>query len=223
MMAEVNNPVADVEGSARELCVDAAVVSMSVLSDAATRLDGVQRLMVERKAIVTPAVRDLLRERKIELAYRTASKGKPTVEIGKKGTLRLVLAAADISGSQIDALVKLLTRLPLDIERLNVAGLVEIVDELARRIGEPATIGLLLTTETAAALCLANRMKQIRALAIGEAGTLAGLNAAAKAIGANLLILDPTGRSPFALKPWIERFCQGAPRGCPEKWRGRLD
>ena len=72
------NAETDVEGSAVELVVDQAVVSLSAIAEVSGNLDGVQRLTVRQKAVVTPAVRDLLRQRKIELAFRTSSDAKPT-------------------------------------------------------------------------------------------------------------------------------------------------
>ena len=60
-------------------------------------------------------------------------------------------------------------------------------------------------------------------MAAGDAGTLAGLAASARAIGANLFDRQVGGRGPFAMKQLIDRFCQGAPRACPPQWRGRLD
>ncbi|HEX4000530.1 MAG TPA: hypothetical protein VHX65_18420 [Pirellulales bacterium] len=214
---------ADVEGSTSELVVEAAVVSLSAVFDASARLEGVRRLTVGRRAIVTPAVCDLLRQRKIEL-YRGERNAKPPQDGAKTATLRLVVGVADASNAaQFETLMKLLGRMPLAIERLAASGLLETIDELARQVAASATVGLLLTPEPAAAMCLANRLPGVRAMAAGDAGTLAALTATAREIGANLLIVDPTGRSPFAMKPWIERFCQGAPRRCPPQWRGRLD
>ena len=91
------------------------------------------------------------------------------------------------------------------------------------RIANGCAVAVLLTSEPAAAACLANRLPGVRAMTAGDAATLTALNATAQAIGANLLIVDPAGKSPFAMKQWIERFCQGAPRACPPQWRGRLD
>lgn len=214
---------ADVEGSASELSVDARVVTLSAVADASARLDGVRRLTVPRKAIVTPAVRDLLRERKIELAFGANGSEKSNASGGKSSKLRMVVGAAGANWPQLDVLMKLLARSPMAVELIPPAGLTEMIDELAKQLAAAATVGVLLTAELAAAACLANRLKGVRAMAVGDAGTLAGLSASARAIGANLLIIDPTGRSPFAIKPWIERFCQGAPRACPPQWQGRLD
>lgn len=217
---------ADVEGSAVEICVDGAVVSLSAIAELTARLDGVRRLMVRRKAVVTPAVRDWLRQNKIELAFRTDAGSEATNESGtsnhRTAAAQLIVGVSATSYSQLDLLFKLLAPASPAVERLAPIELVNAIDELARRLASPATVGLLLTSEPAVAVCMSNRLAGVRAMAAGDAGTLAALGATARAIGANLLIVDPAGRGPFALKQLIDRFCQGAPRPCPPKWRERL-
>ncbi len=214
---------AEVEGSAVEINIDGAVVSLSAIVELSVKLDGVRRLTVRRKAVVTPAVRDLLRQRKIELAYRADSEAVKKNEIHASAAPRLIVGVAGASNLQVDLLLKLLARASVAIQRLVPAGLLETIDELAHHLAEPAAIGLLLTAEPAAAVCLSNRLAGVRAMAAGDAGTLTALGATAQAIGANLLIVDPAGRGPFAMKQLIDRFCQGTPRTCPPQWRGRLD
>lgn len=217
----------DVEGSAVELVVDRAVVSLSAIAEVSGNLDGVQRLTVRQKAIVTPAVRDLLRQQKIELAYRANNNAKPTnrsdVSPAATAALQLFIGVAETSNTQMDLLLKLLARASFAVRRLAPAGLVATIDEFGKQLVAPTTVGVLLTSEPAAAVCLSNRLTGVRAMAAGDAGTLAALAASARAIGANLLVVDPAGRGPFAMKQLIDRFCQGAPRTCPPQWRGRLD
>jgi hypothetical protein len=54
------------------LTIDDRVVSLTTLEG---RLEGVQQLMVEPKAVVTPSVRDELRARKIELVRMSSGHG----------------------------------------------------------------------------------------------------------------------------------------------------
>jgi hypothetical protein len=214
---------ANANGSAGELNVDWAVISLSAIAELSARLDGVRRLTVRRTAVVTPAVRDLLRQRNIELAYRTDAEAKPINGTDVSAALRLIVGVAETSNLQVDLLLKLLASASIAIERLVPAGLLEMIDDLARRLASPATIAVLLTSEPAAAVCLSNRLSGVRAMAAGDASTLTALGATARAIGANLLVVDPVGRGPYAMKQLIDRFCQGAPRTCPAQWRGRLD
>jgi hypothetical protein len=217
----------DIEGSAVELVVDRAVVSLSAIAEVSTNLDGVQRLTVRQKAVVTPAVRDLLRQRKIELTYRTNNVEKPAnrseVSPAAIAALQLIVGVAETSNTQMDLLLKLLARASFAVQRLAPAGLLATIDDLAKQLAGAATVGVLLTSEPAAAVCLSNRLPGVRAMAAGDAGTLGALGASARAIGANLLIVDPAGRGVFAMKQLIDRFCQGATRACPPQWRGRLD
>jgi len=214
---------ANVENAARELNIDAAVISLSAIAELAGKLDGVRRLTVGGKAVVTPAVRDLLRHRNIELVYRTDAEAQPKNVNETSASLRLIVGVAETNNMQLDLLLKLLARASVAIQGLAPAGLLQTIDDLAKQLSAPATIGLLLTSEPAAAVCLSNRLAGLRAMAAGDAGTLTALGATARAIGANLLIVDPAGRGPFAMKQLIDRFCQGAPRTCPPQWRGRLD
>jgi hypothetical protein len=210
-----------------ELVVDQAVVSLSAIAELSGKLDGVRRLIVRRKAVVTPAVHDLLRQRQIELAYRSEVDGKPNKANETSApvidSLRLIIGVAEMNNMQLDLLLKLLARASVAIQRLASASLLPTIDDLAKQLAAPATIGLLLTSEPAAAVCLSNRLAGVRAMAAGDAGTLTALGATARAVGANLLIVDPAGRGPFAMKQLIDRFFEGAPRVCPPQWRGRLD
>jgi len=52
------------ESTGNELHLTDRVVSLAVIE---RRLDGVRRVTVEKKAVVTPAVRDELREKNVEL------------------------------------------------------------------------------------------------------------------------------------------------------------
>ncbi len=204
-MSKLKRPA---QSGSADLALDEAVVSATVLAD---RLAGVGRLMVRRGAVVTPAARDLLRERNIDLSYQTAAS-----QAGAR--TRLVVGLAD-TNCPTTTLFNLLTREPLAIEHVTATDLAAVLDELAGQLAKPMTLALLLTGESAAALCLANRLPGVRA---ATAGSIRDVVAAIAAIGINLLVLDPTGKSPFVLKQWIARFCQGGPRVCPESWRQRL-
>lgn len=120
-MAEVKAET-DVEGSAIELVVDQAVVSLSAIAEISGNLDGVQRLTVRQKAVVTPAVRDLLRQRRIELAYGTNYDAKPTkrsnASLSATAALKLIIGVAETSDTQMDLLLKLLARASFAVQRL---------------------------------------------------------------------------------------------------------
>jgi len=80
-------------------------------------------------------------------------------------------------------------------------------------------LGVLLTRHAAAGLCLANRLRGVRAVTGVEAPAVA---VATAAIGANLLVMNPLVGSFFQLKQMVTEFCRGGARPCPEVFRARL-
>ena len=191
-----------------ELTLDEAVVSAGALNG---RLDGIGRVVVRRGAVITPAARDLLRERKIDVGFRI---DKEHAAAG----VRLIVGAAETTFQPGD-LIGLLARKPLTIEQIAETEPTRVIDELARKLADPTALGLLLTAQTATALCLANRLSGVRAVSFSDNRAIA---AAVLEIGANLLVLDPSQRSRFAVKQLVERFIHGGPRTCPDRWRERL-
>ncbi len=191
-----------------ELTLDEAVVSAGALTG---RLDGIGRVVVRRGAVITPAARDVLRERKIDVSFRIDKEHAAT-------RLRLIVGAAETAFQSRD-LIGPLARNPITIEQIAETELTHVIDELARKLADPTALGLLLTAQTAAALCLANRLASVRAVAVSDSRAIA---ATVVELGANLLVLDPALRSRFATKQLVERFIHGGPRVCPQRWRERL-
>jgi hypothetical protein len=93
-------------------------------------------------------------------------------------------------------------------------------DELAAEILQPNTLGVLLSRHAAAALCLANRLRGVRAVGGIDAPAVA---AASAAVGANLLVADPRVGNFFQLKQAITEFARGGVRPCPNVFRERLE
>ena len=199
----------DGQQTAGELIVTDVVVSATAL---AGRLDGVRRVMVRPKSVITPAARDLLRERKIELACQSISMRS------SDSTTPLAIAVANTRFS-VNELIRALRNEPLAVHNLVSRGFVEMLGELTESVATRTTLGLFITDDVAAALCLANRRQGVRAAAVANA---AGAADAVRSIGANLLVVSPRGRNLFELKSLATRFCRGWPRECPEVWGGRM-
>jgi hypothetical protein len=108
-------------GSNGELLVNAPVVTML---DVSGRLDGVRRVLVPPKAIVTPAVRDELIRRGISLANADSPSGRAVA------TLRLALTT---TGTDFDpgALVAGLTRDGCKVEHTALDCLIAATEQLA--------------------------------------------------------------------------------------------
>ena len=198
-------------GGDRELVLSARVVT---LTDVEGRLDGICRVAVPARAVVTPSARDELRQRNILLTFVSASGEKPAT--GNEIKLAVVVA-----GSSFDPG---LFREMFQDEAVHVTAkhgdcLIRATDELGERLARPDTLGLLATKHTAAGLCLANRRPGVRAVAGLNATTVA---ADVAAVGANLLVVDPGNTDPFQLKQMATQFCRGGPAVCPRVFSDRL-
>jgi len=192
-----------------ELVVLSQVVTMSELEG---RLEGVRRLVVPPQAVITPSVRDELHRKRIALVY------DQPVPVPGAGSVRLVMT---VLGSRFDPgpLVRALNGDGIEVETHRTDCLVAATDQLAVEVPKPNTLGLVVSTYPAVALCLANRHEGVRAVLGIDAGTV---EAEAASVGANVLVVSPKTTSFFTMKQMISRFCRGGPRECPEALRERL-
>jgi hypothetical protein len=203
-----SKPTSCTQESGDALVVTARVVTLSELNG---RLDSIRRLHVDRKAIITPAVRDELSRRKITLDFVTPA-------CDSTGQLRLVAVA---SGKSIDpeAFFRGLSLDDVEMVRRTFDCAIESVEHLAGEVAKQNTLGLLLTRHVAAGLCLANRKPGVRAVTGADAKSVA---AAADAVGANLLLIDPSGGNLFRLRQAVTAFCSGGVRTCPDVLKKEL-
>lgn len=166
----------------------------------AGQLNGVQSVSVSRTAVVTPAARDLLKQHGIQLVRVDVAKSRAAGEV--------VLAAAE---TDYDAagLVRMLNQQAVKAERLAQCGLLTAIDELVDQVARGGRIGMLLTRQTAAALCLTNRASGVRAVLATNVETV---RTARTSFAANLLIADPRGRSAHDLASTIRACASLAPQ-----------
>lgn len=197
-----------INNQASVVTVAARVVTMREIAD---RLPTMRRLVVSHEAIVTPAVRDELLRRGIELARADAAKNQPAA-------VRLVLMT---SGTDFDptALAATLVREGFGVECSASDCLIAATESLAAELAAANSLGVLLTSHAAAGLCLANRIAGVRAIGGAAAPVVA---AAAAAVGANLLAVDPRAGNFYQLKQMISEFARGGVRACPEVFRAKL-
>jgi len=195
--------------SSGELVVFSQVVTMSELEG---RLAGVRRLIVPPQAVVTPSVRDELHRKNVALEY--------DLPVATPGTVGVRLAM-EVLGSRFDPapLVRALGSEGIEVETHRTDCLVAATDRLAGDVAKPNTLGLVVSTYPAIALCLANRHQGVRAVWGIDAGTV---DAEVASVGANVLVICPRITSFFAMKQMIGRFCRGGTRECPEALRERL-
>lgn len=171
------------------------------------------RVIVQRGTVVTPAARDWLREKKIELAWATSgiatkpqhTGGKTAVSIAKPVTRQVVLGQA-AARFDATALVRQLESRGYAVQRLAHAGLEQVARELSAAAAFDGTPAVLLTDQPWAAVVAANRNPTARAAWVRDRHeTLAAL----REMNMNLAIISVAGQSPFGivntLLPLIER------------------
>ncbi len=189
--------------------VDARVVTLESI---AGRLQGAKQLVVPPGARVTPAVRDELRRKGVALVCGSAAVGV------QKHLLRVLLMTVR---TQYDpaALVRTLVQAGSQVQTETSDCMIAATDKLAAAVASGRSLGLLVSRHTGAGLCLANRHAGVRAvLATGVSSTAA----AVVAVGANLLVFDPTLGTAYEKIRIVRDFCLGGIRSCPEALKERL-
>jgi len=177
---------------ANELSLDVRVVS---LAEVQGRLSDIARVSVAERAIVTPAVRDLLREKKVGLVRRAAG-----VKIAGASVARTIVVAAAGTKADVGGLVRDLRSEGCKVEQLAQAGLVGAVRELGDEVAKSGAVGLLITEEPEAALIALNRRSGVRAVGGDD---LAAIDRAAKAVGANAFVVRGSKLSGMQIKRWL--------------------
>lgn len=113
----------------------------------------------------------------------------------------------------------MLTQQGISTERLAQCGLLAVVDELVDAVVRGGAVGVLLTRQTAAALCLANRTRGVQAVLATSVEVIRG---ARTTLAANLLVVDPKGKAAHELAGMIRACATLAPRS-NEGLRSRLN
>ncbi|MBN2216092.1 MAG: hypothetical protein JW719_01820 [Pirellulales bacterium] len=192
-----------------ELVVCSRVVSLTEIGD---RLGRIRRLVVRPGAIITPAVRDALADRNITVIHGAIDGPAATT------AAKIMLIAARTTYDAA-ALAGALSGEGLAVEIQTSDCLISVADLLAARVRDGATLGVVLTRDAAAALCLANRLPGVRAIGAADPGAAAE---SARAVGANVLVIDPRGKGIFPLKQTISAFGRSGPWPCPKVLQPRL-
>lgn len=188
VLAEIGKPerhAAAASGSKSELVLSGKVVSLAAVED---RLEGVTRIVVPRGAVFTPAARDEIRKHKVAIASAVPA----TSVTGRQIALGVTETTYDAT-----PLAAALETEGARIERLAPGSLIGVTDNLCQQVATGGRLGLLMTNQTAAALCLANRRRGVRA-ALGH--SVRAAVDAVNAIAANLLVIDPTDKSVVELR-----------------------
>ncbi|MGO9110139.1 MAG: hypothetical protein ACLP9L_12975 [Thermoguttaceae bacterium] len=192
-----------------DVYVDSRVVTLESITG---RLQGAKQLIVPPGALVTPSVRDELRRKGVALVRGGAA-------ASERQELPGVLLVVGRSRHDPAAAVRMLTQEGIAVQTETSDCMLASTDKLAAAVAEGQSLGLLWTRHTAAGLCLANRHAGVRAVL---AGSVSATAAAVSAVGANVLVVDPTVGTAYEKKQILREFCLGGIRRCPEELKERL-
>lgn len=173
------------------------------LGDIDGRLAEINHLVVDPKAVVTPAVRDILRQRKITLVRQTA--GAQSSPVAKR-SIAIAVAAARFDATR---LVDCLRTDGYGVQQLAQAGAAAAVRELADEAARGGMRALLIVDEAEAAVIAANRRSGVRAVSGDDPQAVAQ---AAGAVDANLLVVRPTGKSDYLLRRIVAAWLTARPK-----------
>jgi hypothetical protein len=182
------------------------------LNEVAGRLAGVRRLIVRPGTVITPAVKEEIGKRNIQVITNATAKDVSA------GTLKLAIIAARTKFDP-QPLSAAMQSEQVEVELYSSKCLIEATNRIAGEVKKSATLGLILTPYEAESLCLANRLQGVRAIAGRDAGQVA---ADATAVGANVLIVNPKKIGPYAIRQMLTDFCRGGVRPCPEVLKHKL-
>jgi len=199
-------PVAQTQRTGKSLELSEPVITLSTVEK---RLDGVERLAVPTRAVVTPAVVDELKDRKIELvrgalvrsAAADCSHHEPPQSASGPGSGSGLTVAVAVDNFDTALLSRLLGESAAIVNHPPHQEHV-LLEDLARDI-ESGGRGVLLTGAPAAAVVTANRNPQVRA-AVGF--NFPAVRTAVDEAGANLLAIDPHGKTAAQLAGMINEF-----------------
>jgi hypothetical protein len=178
------------------------------LADLQEQLTGIRELIVPPRAVITPAARDLLREKQIAVGYAAKN-----LKSSNNSALALVLGVAETKFCPA-ALIRALSQHSIACERLAQTGLVQVTLELTDAVAKGGKLGLMITDRALAAVCLANRQCGVRA---ATAKDVREVDQAITQIGVNLLVIEPQVRSFFELVRMVRTFHAAPTRNAPSE------
>jgi hypothetical protein len=192
-----------------QLRIDQRVITTALLDG---RLDGVRQVVVPPRAVVTPAVRDALRKKRITIVNGTNQVETASVSTG------YILGVVD-SGGKFAAAAAAISGELGDITRLDNDCVIKAVRSVGHEVAAGRGAGVVITARPSVALCLANRQNGVRA---AWAVSAAAVQEAMRHVGANLLIVDPTAHGVYELRVMAREFAKGN-HACPQVYSQALD
>ncbi len=210
-----NSTVGEAARAGDQLFVPGKVVALADLAD---RLGAVRCVSVAAGAVVTPALRDELQRRGIALRFVATNRSDPCTSAGAAAELRIRII---IHQGCVDD--RALQTLQLDGASMTVSSrecVIEACDEAARTVIGNEALAVVMTRYAAAAICLANRIPQVRAISARDP---AELKAAMAMVGANVLVIDPEAVGAYGVRRLLREAAIVGCRKCPRAFGSRLN
>jgi hypothetical protein len=154
-------------------------------------------LTVTPKAIITPAARDELKRRGMKLIRGNES---PTKQPQPAASLLAANLGADY---QPKSIAQLAAGYGATIEQHPASALAAVIADHAEQVVRESKKAVWFTSTPAHAVCLANRHAGVWAVQGFDEATLAD---ALKTTSANVLVIDPKGKSQYTLRKMLELF-----------------
>lgn len=157
-------------------------------------------LVILPRAIVTPAAKDELKKRNIRLIRQGESGATNTTNKTTSGKLLAANLGADY---QAKTLAQLTAAYGANLEQHSLTALPQLVANHAARVSREGAKAVWFTSQAAHAVCLANREAKVWAV---QGSDEASVKAAMSSIPANVLVIDPQGKSQYTLRKMMDAF-----------------
>jgi hypothetical protein len=181
------------------------------------RLNGARVVRVARGAVITPAVRDELKARNIRLEFaENGARNQPEKQV------ELILGIADTPDDVSTATRAVQNHVAglANVESMQHADLGTLVARVGEAVSKRGSLAVVLSRRPAAAVCLANRFRGVRAV---WACTPKVLKEAISTMAPNVLAYNPADHAPFAQRALLQEFVRAGVHKCPEDLRAYLD
>jgi hypothetical protein len=184
------------------------VVTLATLEG---RLDGASIVVVPRGAVITPAARDALKLRNARLEFADASHGEA------KKVIELIVGIADVPDDVGAATKTIQDHLAgmASVQAMQQTDLTMLAGRMAEWIQSRPSLGIVLTRRPAAAVCLANRHRGLRAV---WANTPKALAEAMNTIAPNVMTYNPADHAAAAQRSMLREFVSAGVRACPKEF-----
>jgi hypothetical protein len=176
------------------------------------RLDGVKQVVIPARAVVTPAVRDMLRKKRIAIVQGVEAEEDIVCEAKR------FLAVVDPTGEFGSAAAAVAAELG-DVQRWDGDCVVEAVRQVTEAVVEDGCVGIVFTCQPSVAICQGNRHASVRA-AWGV--DVAAVKEAVQSIGVNVLVVNPSLHGVYELRGILREFAGGS-HACPKQYQESLE